>query len=110
MVIFTKKWISAEIKSFDFEFYLMHFLNKCVRKDTISIIGNYIKLLDLPSLLKINEIIFKLSFEEDKKRLILPESNDWNVQLASLTAAGFADKYILVSKIMPLFSEQLVWK
>jgi hypothetical protein len=54
MVMFTKRWISSEIKTFDFEFYLIHFLKKCVRKDTIQIIGVYIKQLDMNSLLKIN--------------------------------------------------------
>jgi len=42
--------------------------------------------------------------------MIVPESSDWDVQLACLTAAGYADKYYFVSKILPNFSEQLVWK
>lgn len=42
---FTKRWILVEAKKFDFNFYLLHFLKKCVMKDTIGLIGHYVKSL-----------------------------------------------------------------
>jgi hypothetical protein len=42
------------MKTFDFNFYLMHFLKKCVRKDHIAVIGAYVRELEIQSLLKIN--------------------------------------------------------
>ena len=104
MTQFTKRWILDEKATFDFNFYLMLFLKKCVRRDTIQVIGTYVKSLEVPELLKINEVIFKLSFEEDKKKYGIPESIDWDIQLAHLTSAGFADKFLLVNKIFPCFS------
>jgi hypothetical protein len=104
MIKLTRKWILVEMKVFDFNFYLMQFLKKCVRKDTIHLIGRYVKELEVEELLKISLILFKLSFEEDKKKIGIPESNDWLYQLAHLTSVGFAERFILINKIFPDFS------
>ena len=110
MISFTKRWILDEVRPFDFNFYLEYFLKKCVGKDTIVLIGSFIKQLSVEELLKINLILFKFSFQEDKKKYGIPESSDFKIQLAHLTSVGFADKYLFINKILPDFSEQLVWK
>ena len=68
MIKFTEKWILSELKGFDFNYYLMHFLKRCVKKDTIQTIATFLQQLDVPSLLKINQIIFQLSFDEEEKK------------------------------------------
>ena len=102
MIKFTEKWILSELKGFDFNYYLMHFLKRCVKKDTIQTIAIFLQQLDIPSLLQINQIIFQLSFdEEEKKKRFTYDHSENKIQLAQLTSAGFRDRFSLVNKIFP---------
>lgn len=55
-------------------------------------------------------MIYKLSFEEDKKKYSIPDCCYGLSQLSSMTSAGYAEKYHFVNQLMPSFSEQLLWK
>jgi hypothetical protein len=55
-------------------------------------------------------MIYKLSFEEDKKKYTVPDCCYGVSQLSSVTSAGYAEKYLYVNQLMPSFSEQLLWK
>jgi hypothetical protein len=43
MRCFTSKWLLAELKIFDFNFYLLHFIRKCIAEDKMNILGRFIK-------------------------------------------------------------------
>jgi hypothetical protein len=81
MVGFTAKWLIPEQKTldykFDYQFYLLNFLTKCVREDKIDLIGRFIKAISLEELIKINLALYRLSFEEEKKKYGLPESQNY---------------------------------
>ena len=41
----------------------------------MNVLGRFIKTVSIPQLARINMIIFKLSFEDDHKKYVVPESN-----------------------------------
>lgn len=69
---FTARWLHADIKEFHFDYYLLHFLRKCVEEDRIGILGKYITNLPTDSLCKISLQVYKLSFDEENKKYVVP--------------------------------------
>ena len=100
----TSKWLADDNKLFDFTFYLLHLIRKCISEDNMSVLGKFIKAVTVPQLIKINLSIFKLSFEEDNKKYNVPESSSRDVQMACLTSGGSRGKFTYINQIMPNFS------
>lgn len=42
MLNLTTRWLLADLKIFDFNFYLIHFFKKCINDDKIATIGRYL--------------------------------------------------------------------
>jgi hypothetical protein len=100
----ASKWLHSDNKIFDFSFYLLHLIRKCIAEDKINVLGRFIKTVSIRELVRINLIIFKLSFEDDNKKYVLPESSSSLVELACLTSGGFRGKFTFLNHIMPVYS------
>ena len=110
MKALTSKWLLVDIKIFDFTFYLLHFIKKCIIQDKIGTLGRFLNQIKIEELTRINLMVYKLSFEEDKKKYAIPDCCYGVSQLSSVTSAGYAEKYFYVNQMMPSFSQQLLWK